>query len=482
MSRRRALYATVGSGADLAARQATQFVVLLVLARIVTPAEFGTVALLAVFVSLGIVAADAGISTAVLQSSELTQTDVDTAFWTSVGFGTLLTMLGAALATPAAAAFGRPELAGLGAFLTLAVVGTAVGQVPNALLTKQQRFTRLLAVGSTAAAVSGTLAIAIALSGNGLWALAVQLVCFPSFASLLLLVAGSYRPRLRFERASARRLLALGRWVLAANLVDTAFLRLQAVVTGVVFGTAALGRYQRADSTQQLAAESTSNVFGRVALPLLAASSAHPDLLRAGMRTGVRATMAVNAPIMALLAALSNQVLVAFFGPQWASAAGLLSVLCIAGLLWPLHSLAINLLFSVGRNREVFRLDLVKKGIAIPLLTLGALVGLSGVAWAQVAVSLVALTVNAGAVHRAIGLPPRSLLVEAAAPVTLAVVVGLGVALLGAAWSARPLVETLVLGAGGMAAYLALAAALRLGAVRDVLPLLRRPPAEIDHD
>ena len=393
----------MGSGADLLGRQAMQFVVLLVLARLVTPAEFGTIALLGVIVSLAIVATDAGLTTAILQSRTLTRIDLDSAFWLSALVGTGLTVVGAVAAAPLAAALGRPDLGAVATFLSLAVLATALGQVPQARLVKEQAFGRLLPIGVAAAALAGCLSIGVALHGSGLWALATQLVAFPAVCTVLLLAFGGFRPARAFSRQAARRLLSAGRWVLAANLVDSVYLRFQVLLLGGVFGAAALGRYQRADSTQQLAAESTSTVVGRVALPLFSASSHRPDLVEAGMRTGIRSVFAVTAPVMALMAALSSQLLVALFGDQWGSAAPLLRVLCLAGLMWPLHAISLNVLYSFGRNRQVFQLDLVKKSVAVAMLVAGAFFGLSGVAWAQVAVGVAAVLINGRAVRGVTG-------------------------------------------------------------------------------
>ena len=128
----------------------------------------------------------------------------------------------------------------------------------------------------------------------------------PPVSSVVLFVLAPISPSLRWNRPRASALLRKGRWVLSANLVDVGYLRLQYAVIGWLFGTAALGSYQRADSTQQIANDSAATVIGRVALPIFAESTGRPDLLRAGFRTGVRTTTAFTAPVMAIMAALSE--------------------------------------------------------------------------------------------------------------------------------------------------------------------------------
>lgn len=479
-ARRRAFLATVGSGADLLARQGAQFLVLLVLARLLTPADFGTIALLAVFVAMGMVVADAGLTTALLQAKDVTDGEADSAFWTSVALGVVLTGVGLALAGPLAHLADRPDLVGVASFMSLTILASAVGQVPTALLVRRTAFRRLLVVGITAAVLSGALSIWLAATGAGLWALAVQSVAMPAFGALLLLVTSPWRPGKRWNRADTASLMGRGRWVLAANLVDHTYLRVQTIVIGVAFGTAALGTYQRADSTQQLTTESSAAVVGRVALPLFAQSSGRPDLLRAGFVTGIRSVSAINAPAMAVLAALAGPVVVVFFGEQWEPAAPLLTILCAAGLLWPLHVMAINVLYAAGENRGVFLIDLVKKGAGLLMLGLGVAFGLEGVAWAQVALGVLALVINGRAVRRVVHLDVRTQLAAVAPSMGLAAAVGLGVAMASQAWDAQPWLHLLVLAPISGVVYVLLAALLRVRAVTDLLALLRRDDTRAD--
>ncbi|MGG5258025.1 oligosaccharide flippase family protein [Phycicoccus avicenniae] len=479
MSRRVAFVATVGSGAELVVRQGGQFVILLVLARLATPADFGTVALLGVVVGVAVVVADAGLTTALLQAPEVSDADLDTAFWTTVAAGSALTVLGVAAAAPLASAVGRPALGGTAALLSVAVLGSAVGLVPSAVLVRRRAFGRLLVSGAVGVLLGGGIAVVVAAVGRPLLGLALLAVLVPCTTGVLTLILSGLRPRLRWERASATRLLGAGRWVLAANVLDATFLRVQVVVLGALFGPAALGRYQRADSTQQIAADTTSTVVGRVALPLFAASAHRPDLVRAGYLTGVRSVTAVTAPVMALLAALSTPVLETVFGAQWSGAGPLLSVLAVSGLLYPLHSMAINVLYAMSLNHRVFRIDVVKKVLALAALAVGATFGVTGVAWAQVAFSVAALVVNGLAVRAAVDLALGDQVRSAAAPAAVAVAVGVGVHLVARAWEPAAWVEVLVLGASGALLYLVGAVVLRVGAVTDLLALARRPAQEV---
>lgn len=472
MSRQRAFRGTLGSGAELLVRHVLQFAAVLVLARVLTPTDFGVVAILMLLVGVGTVLADAGLTTVILQRRSLDRTDADTAFSLSLVIGAGVTVLAAVLSWPLATAFDLSAYAPLAAFMSLSVIATAIGQVPAALLAKRLAFGRLLVVGAIAASLSGALAIGLAIKGAGPWALAVQAVGTPAARSALMVALTPDRPRPRWSNPRAKDLLARGRWVLLANLVDVGFLRVQYAAIGQLFGPAALGNYERADTTQQLVNDSAASVIGRVALPILSESARDPTLLGAGFKTGVRITTTFTAPVMATLAALSGPVLTATFGPQWTTAAPLLSALALAGMVWPFHMMAINVLYAAGENRLVFRIDLVKKAIAVLLLVIGASVSLLGVAVAQLVFAVIAVGINGWAVRLVTGLPLPAQTREAMGPTALALLMGAGLIAADRCLSLDSGTSVLVLGALGVLGYLAIAAAMRMQGMRDVIALL----------
>ncbi len=361
--------------------------------------------------------------------------------------------------------------------MALAIGATAAGQVPTTILVREAAFSRLLVTGLLAVVVGGGTAVAMALAGAGVWSLAVLTVVTPLVVTVSAFVLCPVRTRPRWHRERARRLLAKGRWVLATNAIDAAWIRVQYGVVGGLFGAGPLGHYQRADSTQQIATDATTIVVGRVALPLFARSADRPDLLRAGFRTGVGVTTAFVAPLMVLMAVLAEPLIVTVFGAQWSASGPLLGILCLGGMLWPLQLMANNVLYAVAQNRTVFRLNVVKKVVAAGLFAIGAGIGLKGAAWAIVVAGVVAVLVNGWAVNRAIDLGIRAQLASAAPSLALASAVGLSVAWTARAWSVIPVVEVAVLGVAGLTVYLGLALVLRTP-VLEVLRLLRPH----DHD
>lgn len=469
----RGLIATAWSAADGLLRQAVQLAVAIVLARLVSPAEFGTVALLALFLAVAGVMADGGLGTALIQRQDLTHTDESTVFWIQASLGGGLALCLWASAPLIASFFDEPILEPLTALTSLNVLLGALGGVHLALLIKSLDFRALLMIGVLATVLSGTVAVILARQGHGVWALAIQSVVLTGCTTAMLWLLSPWRPALTFSRASARGLFSFGGYMLAAHLTDTVFTRAYTLLLGKLHSVRELGYYVRADSTQQLPTSLLSHVVSRVTFPLFSEAAGDPARLRRGVRTAIRALMLLNVPMMLGTAAVADPLVSTLFGERWGPAAPILQVLCIAGVLLPLHVLNLNVLMAQGHARLVFRLELVKKSIGVLLLLAGALFGIMGVAWAYASFSVVAFGVNAHYTGRILDYGAwaqmRDVLPVGLVAVPMALVIGY-VALL---WDPHPAVELLALSASGAAIFLGAALGVRLRAIQDLVTAFR---------
>lgn len=402
-ARRRAFDAAAWSGADLVFRQGLQFLATLVLARLVSPDDFGTVAVLGVFVAIGGVVVDGGLSTALIQRQDIDHIDESTVFWLNAAVGLTLAGALALAADPLSIFFAQPDLRHLTWAAALTVAVSASGAVHTALLVKRLDFRTQLYAGGAAAVLSGTLSIAMALHGYGAWALAAQMLSMASLSTAFLWLMHRWRPAPVFSLASAKKLLGFGGFVLIANLVDMLYSRIPAVLIGRHIGIRELGYYERADSTKQLPASFLTGILGRVTLPLLSEAAHDPVGLRRGMQTAIRGLMLINLPLMLGLAALGDLVIVTMFGESWRPAVTSFQILCIAAALWPMHLINVNTLLAKGHAKLVLKLELPKKILGIMMLIIGVRFGIEGIAWSQVALSFAALGINGHYAGRLVG-------------------------------------------------------------------------------
>ena len=478
MLKRRALVATLWSGGDIMLRQGLQFATTMVLARLLTPADFGVVAMLAIFIGVAGVLADGGFSAALIQRQDVDHVDESTVFWCNFGIGLVLATI-IWLAGPMIALFyGVPMLSPLSRVMAVVVVAGALGAIHFALLTKQLDFRTQAKAGGIAALVSATVAITMALHGFGVWALAAQSVCMSVATTTLLWLMHPWRPGWRFSLRSMRKLAGFGGYHLGSMLMEIAYGRLYTLLIGRLFGASPLGQYTNAENSRQIPGAFLGGVVARVALPMFAQASHDPSMLRRGMQLSIRGMMLINAPVMLFMAALAEPVMALLFGRQWLPAAPIFQVLCLAGVLYPLHMINLHALMAQGHARLMFQLEVIKKALGVALLLIGAWYGVLGIAWSQVAFSILALAMNAHYSEKLLGYGVFPQLRESAPSIIAAALVAAGIQMIGWGWGALPFLELVVLGSAGALAYLVIISMVRLDALADVLALFRRVSSE----
>jgi teichuronic acid exporter len=469
----RSISATLWSGTDVLVRQALQFSVAIVLARLLTPEEFGTVALLSLLVGLATVLVEGGLGVALIQRGAVSRADESTVFWINLLVGSLLAILLCVLAPLIAAFYRSPVLQPLTYVMASNVFVGALGAIHIALLTKRLQFRVIMIIGTSASFVSSLVAVWMAFAGYGVWALAAQSASMTGCTTLMLWLLNPWRPSLTFSAASARRLFSFGGYVLAANVMDTAYTRIYTLLVGKLYDVRELGLYARADSTQQIPTGALSNVVSRVAFPLFSSVNADFDRLRQAVRLAARSMLLVNVPMMLGLAALSQPFVIVVFGSRWVAAAPILQVLCLGGTLWPLHVINVNVLMAQGHARLLLRVEVVKKLLGLALLALGALGGVMGIAWGCVAFSGLATIINGHYTKRFLGYGARSQIQDVVPIFSVAAPTSLIVYSMSKLWEPESIVGLLGLTALGALAFFACAGLVRLGAFCDLIRVLR---------
>ncbi len=395
MLRQKALSATLWSAADIFLRQGLSFIVTIVLARLLAPEEFGTIALLYLFIGVASVFVDSGFGGALSQRQDTTHTDESTVFW----FNLIMGLLAAAalwIAAPWFAEFyDSPILIPLTQVLAINVFISALGAIHGVLLTKRLDFKTQLKVGAVATTLSGIVAIAMAMQGYGVWALAWQALVSTLLTTCLLWYWNDWRPGMVFSRESMRRLFGFGSYVLLSGLFESVYSRIYTLLIGKFYGVRDLGFYNRADGTKQLPVGVLTGILSRVAFPVFSAAAHDKEKLKRGVRQALRGMMLINIPMMLGLMVVAEPAVLTLFGEQWLPAVPILQVLCLAGVFWPLHVINLNVLLAQGHSRLFFRLGVVKQCIGIGLLIAGTAYGVMGIAWSQVIYGIVAFAINA---------------------------------------------------------------------------------------
>lgn len=393
--REKTSHAVKWSALDVFMRQGIQLIVLIVLARLLTPEDFGVIAMLALFVGLAGIFIDSGFSSALIQRQSTTLADESTVFFFNLMMGTVVALLLCFLAPFISTFFKQPILQFLTYAMAFNLFLNAFGSIHTTLLTKEMNLAVIAKVGAAASAISGLLAILLAYQGFGVWSLVAQTIAASVISVSLLWLWHPWRPVWAFNVASLRSFFVFGGYEMAANLTDVFSTNLYLILIGKLFSARDVGLYDRAQKTQQLPIVLMTAIINRVVYVAFASASADKDKLVRGLRKAQALAMFLNTPLLLGMILLAKPLILTLMGEQWGDCVPVFQVLGLAGLLWPMHLLNLSLLKAQGRSDLYFKITIFKKILTISLTVAASFYGIMAIAWAQLASSIFAFFVNA---------------------------------------------------------------------------------------
>ncbi len=345
---------------SMAARSA-QFVIGIILARLLFPEQFGLIGMLMIFMAVSQAFLDSGFGAALIQKQEITQTDICSVFYFNILVGLAAAGL-LSLAAPWIAAFYKqPVLTPLTRALSLTLVINSFGLIQNVLLTKQINFKTQTKVTLIAGVLSGIVGITLAVHGFGVWSLAIQQISSAFVRTACLWFFSSWRPILIFSFTSLRELFGFGSRLLASGVLNQTFDNIYLVVIGRLFSAADLGFFTRAKTLNDVPSQSLSQMVGRVTFPVFSTIQDDRVRLKRGLKKALTTLVLVNFPMMIGLAIVARPLVLVLLTDKWAPSIPYLQLLCVAGLLIPLQSMNLNVLQALGRSDLFLRLEIVKK-------------------------------------------------------------------------------------------------------------------------
>ena len=467
MSVETAARAGAWSALDILLRQGVQFVVTIILARLLTPEDFGLIALLAFFTSLSITFVQGGLSMALVQRHDTTHEEESAVFWcnlaASIAFGGILVVI----APLVARFYGEPLLRPLMFVAAAQVVLSALGAVQTALLTRSLRFDQLTKTGIVSSLASGAAGVVSAMAGLGVWALAIQMLVLAVVGSATLWWVSDWRPAVRVRLSSVRHLFKFGVFVSLSSVLEVLYQNGFALIIGKLYGVRDLGLFNRAANLQGLPTNIISAIISRVALPLFAARADDPEALRRGFRMSLSFAMILSLPVMAGLALLPDLIILTLFGEQWLPAAPLVTILAIGGMLMPMHTINIQVVLAQGNSRLFLKLEIQKKAVGIACLTIGSFFGIEGIAYGVLVFSPIALFLNARPNHASINYGALQQLRSVWDVILATLFMSLGVHSIQRWIELSPLLELMLLSLSGAVLYFAFGLLLRLDSFSD---------------
>lgn len=374
--------------------QGVQFVVLVVMARLLSPKDYGLVGMLAIFLAVSQSLIDSGFSQALIRKQERTETDNSTVFYFNIGVGLFLYGILYACAPLAASFYRTPELCPVMRVLCLGVVFNSLAVVQRALLTVRVDFKTQAKASLTAAVVSGVTGILMAYTGFGVWSIVTQQLLNLGVNTLLLWLFSHWRPRRTYSWASFRELFSFGSKMLASGLLDVIYRNIYLIVIGRLFTATNLGYYTRAHQFAEFPSSNLTGILQRVTYPVLCEIQDDDARLASAYRRFLRVSAFVVFPLMAGLAAVAEPLVLLLLKEQWLFTATLLQILCFSMMWYPVHAINLNLLQVKGRSDLFLRLEVIKKGLGVCVLCITFPLGLIPMCLGQIVTSFVSLVIN----------------------------------------------------------------------------------------
>lgn len=374
--------------------QGVQFIVALIIARILDPKDYGLVGMLSIFIAVSQSLIDSGFTQALIRKQDRTDRDNSTVFY----FNTLLSVFIYAILyifAPLVADFYKePELIKLMRVLCLGIVIGSFSIVPRAIFSATLNFKVLAKVSFTAALISGLAGLYMAMSGFGVWTLVYQSLLNTLVISVLVMICSKWYPKIVFSWISFKTMFAFGSKLMLSGLIDTTYNNLFMIVIGKKFSAASLGQYSRADQFVKLPSQNILGILNKVTYPVLCSIQDDSEKLESAYRRILKMSGYVVFPLMALLAGISHPLVAFLIGMKWSFAATLMVPLCFGMMWYPIHALNLSLLQVKGRSDLFLKLEIIKKIIGVTLMCISIPFGVLAMCYATIVSSIISLVVN----------------------------------------------------------------------------------------
>lgn len=374
--------------------QGVQFLIMIVMARLLTPHDYGIIGMLAIFLAVSQSLIDSGFSQALIRKQDRTEVDNNTVFYFNIVVSALLYVILYVSAPFVADFYDTPQLCPVMRVVCLGIMFNSLAVVQRALLTIRIDFKTQAKAALTAAITSGVVGIVMAYHGFGVWSLVTQQLLNLGINTGLLWLLSKWRPRLVYSWQSFHELFAFGSKLLASGLLDTIYRNIYPIVIGKLFSASSLGHYTRAHQFSEFPSSNLTGIIQRVTYPVLCEIQDDDERLSNIYRRFLKLSAFVIFPLMVGLSSVAQPFVNIILGQQWGFCGQLLQIICFSMMWYPIHSINLNLLQVKGRSDLFLRLEIIKKILGVSVLCITAPFGLVVMCYGSILNSLVALAIN----------------------------------------------------------------------------------------
>lgn len=385
---------TFWSAADAFLGQGVTFLIGIVLARMLSPAEYGLIGIVLIFTIILSGVVDSGFPNALIRKKNATDDDYNTMFITNMTMSIAMFLLLFLVAPLIAQFFGRQELIELCRVMGLILIIQALSITQTTILTKRIDFKTKTKASLISAVGSGILGIGMAYAGFGVWALVGQQLSKTFLYTVVLWILVRWCPKLSFNKESFHYMWGFGWKLTVSGLLNNIWNQLYQVVVGKFYNPATLGQYTRSKEYANIFSSNLTAIIQRVSYPALAEVQNDTERMVVAYRKIIKVSMFITAICMIPLGAIAEPLIYCLIGPQWSEAASYLPLICLSMVLYPLHALNLNMLQIQGRSDIFLWLEIIKKIIGTIPLLFGIFVNIYWMLWMVILIGIVSFFLN----------------------------------------------------------------------------------------
>lgn len=395
MSRERAINGLKWSLIERLLTQGTQFLLTILIARLLSPSDFGLIGMLSIFIAISQTFVDSGFTSALIRKCDRTEVDFSTAFYFNIAIGAFVYIL-LVLASPYIADFYRqPILIPLIYAMGINVLINSFSIVQRSKLIISLDFKTQAKAAVVGMMISGSVSIYMAYHNYGVWALVTQSILNNAITVLLIAYFTRWYPTERFCKASFFGLFNFGSKLLLSGLIDTVYRNIYQVIIGKNFNASTLGYYTQAQQLSELPATNFTSIIQRVSFPMLSEIQHDDNKLKLLYRKTLRLSAFILFPLMCSLSIMSDPIVRILLNDKWLPVIPLLSILCFGFMLYPIHSINLNLLQVKGRSDLFLKVEILKKILATVMIIVTTPFGLIPMCIGIVFTSYISWYINA---------------------------------------------------------------------------------------
>lgn len=385
------------------ANSGVTFLIGIILARLLSPREFGVLGLIMVFIAISDIFISGGFVTALIRKTDARDSDYNTVFYCNLGVSIFCMLLFCMGATSIANFFNEPVLSHVTPVMSIVLLLHAFALIQRTIIVKNLDFKRETIISIISSLGGGAVGIGMALMNYGVWSLVGHQLSRQMLNTSLLWIYSSWKPKWLFSMRSFHELFYFSSKVLVAELINTLYKNLFSIIVGKMYSTTQLGQYNRAEQFSLIFTNNLAGVIARVAFPVLSHLKDDREKMVHSFRKIVLYTAIVTFSLVCGLAAVAKSLILVLVGYQWLESVEYLQIICCYGILYPLQQLNLITLNIYGRSDWLLKLEFIKKFLFIPVLVVGFYFELRYMLWAAVVYYYIEFIANSWYSERLMG-------------------------------------------------------------------------------